>query len=180
MQYIDMIMVAFATYVATPYVLGALVFFILVAERGINGRLWNDPVVIPTFLSVVLICILAYLSRDVIPPMFFVPGYFLVGCAWSIYRYGFMVDKVVELYENSDKSSRFNTYRSNLENMKPSQMYDRIAFWVIGWPLSVFNHVFGNMIDFISYLVKNLFGGVFVRIHDKAMSKIKQVETTNY
>lgn len=180
MQYIDMIMVAFATYVATPYVLGALVFFILVAERSLDDRLYSDAVIFPTFISVVLMAVIAFLFREFIQPMFFVPVYFLVGCAWSIYRYKFMVDAAIENYENSVKSDRFNSFVNYIENMQPSQVYDRIAFWVISWPLSVFNHVFGNMIDFVSYLVKNLFGGVFVRIHNNALAKVKKVEKINY
>jgi len=173
MEYFTIAATAVGAFLLTPYVIGILSLFVFICERAINDRDDTDVVIFPSFFAICFIGAIFYLIKDFGPLEYVIPAYFILGGLWSVYRYKFMIDYLIRKY-NEEKDKAYNPYFSKLKYSKPSNVYDRIVFWVIAWPISVVHHVLGNFFDFIEYMVKSVFGKTYNLIYQNAVDKIVQ------
>lgn len=180
MEYFTIAATAVGDFLLTPYVIGVLSLFVFFNERSMNERDNNDVVIFPSFFAICFIGTIFYLIKDFGPLEYVIPAYFILGGVWSIYRYKYMIDYLLKKCNDEAINSnhgQFNPYLSKLKYSQPSNVYDRIVFWVIAWPISVVQHVLGNFFDFIEYIVKNVFGKTYNLIYKNAVDKIVEKDT---
>lgn len=96
-------------------------------------------------------------------------GYLAVGLCWSVWRYKRHVDFMVAEAVTSSQPERERVAAKLL----PSAMWDTIVAWIIVWPFSFVENFTKDIIDTISALVRRVFKGMYNRIYDSAVAKLK-------
>ena len=95
-------------------------------------------------------------------------GYLAVGFIWSFWRYKRHADKVVEMCEGKSRDAR----KYAIEELKPSNMLDKLTTWVLIWPFSMVENVLGDFIKIVQTFITTFFKGIYNRIYQAAVGKI--------
>ena len=122
--------------------------------------------------------------------MVFGGGYIGGGFMHAIWRWYRYVDYTVEEFGktlpelkvaaiNDDESTPYgakDTLQERVDEHKRNTNYrnrlDKIAYWVLMWPISGLAHLFGDIVKLIQKAISKFFSGLFDRITNRANAKL--------
>ena len=91
--------------------------------------------------------------QSVLDAWIYISGYLIIGLIWSFFKWGKLVNYYISKYENEE----------DVRHSLKIYSYDKIAYWVVWWPFSLFGFLFDDVIQwFISH-----FKGIYRLISDK-------------
>ena len=96
-------------------------------------------------------------------------AYFIIGFAWSIWRYRRHASDVVAAHKDSDSISQ----RYALKQLHPTEMLGKLTAWVIVWPFSIIENVTGDFIKLVHTMITKFFRRIYLSIYQSAESQLK-------
>ena len=92
-----------------------------------------------------------------------------IGLVFSFWRYKRHVDEQVARATHASKPERERI----AAQMLPAKMWDTIVAWILVWPFSLIENLTSDIITALEMLVKKVFRGVYNKIYDSAVAKLK-------
>lgn len=142
--------------------LWALLFTIMVFEHNdLEG--WG-------IFGLILLVITFYIILDINTKYLIISGilYIPLGVAWSIYRWKRHCSSVMEDYDINVKLSgcELDSYQKSgfIDRLKASNNVTKIVNWVIVWPFSLLDNLIGDIIDFVTQVIKKHLIGIYNKI----------------
>jgi len=99
--------------------------------------------------------------------------YLGAGILWSLFRWHRYCNETVDYYNSY--SADYNEYEKRLyfARLIPSNNIKKIVNWVLSWPVSLINELMEDIYHYISVLVRKYCIGIYNKITQSAMSKVK-------
>ena len=102
--------------------------------------------------------------------------YIPLGVAWSIYRWKRHCSSVMKDYDLDVKMAgcELDGYQKSgfIDRLKASNNVTKIVNWVIVWPFSLLDNLIGDIIDFVTQMIKKHLIGIYNKISAGNIEKI--------
>lgn len=118
----------------------------------------------------ILSAVIAYFFFHIDPQTIaiYVGLYFVIGFAWSIWRYKRHAMSVVEQNKDATESDR----KYALRDLHPKQMLGTLTTWVFIWPFSMVENVTGDVIKLVQTTITTFLKGIYNRIYNQAVGQL--------
>lgn len=96
-------------------------------------------------------------------------AYIPLGLIWSFWRWRVYCNHQVERANNSTTGAYDKSWLRVQMDIKEN--IDKLISWVLGWPLSLIERIFGDVMEFTKIVITEWFKKVYDRISDNAIDK---------
>ena len=134
---------ALAWYQTTVMVIVPLVFLFLVFHEETSLSLLF---LIITLSSIQYFGFIDFRTFDIMNAIYFVIGYLIIGCIWSLFKYKQRAEEIAEpykRYKDHSKEDIIKEIKSRISNYQ-------ISFWIVFFPISIIKFALS---DFVYYLI---------------------------
>lgn len=128
--------------------------------------------------GLILLVITFYIILDINTKYLIISSilYIPLGIAWSIYRWKRHCSSVMEDYDIDVKLAgcELDSYQKGrfIDRLKASNNITKIVNWVIVWPFSLLDNLIGDIIDFVTQVIKKHLIGIYNKISAGNIEKI--------
>jgi hypothetical protein len=144
-----------------PAIIGLFVIALCFEHNERHG--WTT-----VFTTIALIALVAMFKLPWQQIGFMALAWLPIGLIWSMWRWRRRCSNIIELNHSGELHKDMAEHKLAVENN-----FDVITYWTICWPVSFLEAFVGDIIDFVSNLIRKMFRSTYERMSAKAKSQLK-------